>query len=101
MLVNRVVVTGLGAVTPVGNSVAATWEAFLAGRSGISRISRFDVSDFAVRIAGELKGFSLNGAISPKEARHLDPVSQYAVVAVKEALEDAELRINEANAQQI
>jgi 3-oxoacyl-[acyl-carrier-protein] synthase II len=99
--VKRIVVTGLGAVTPVGNSVAETWASFLAGRSGIEQISRFDISAFDVKIAGEVKEFSTAGILGSKEARHLDLFSQYAVVATREALEDAALQITPANCDQI
>jgi beta-ketoacyl-acyl-carrier-protein synthase II len=99
--VNRVVITGLGAVTPVGNTVAETWQAFVAGRSGIATITHFDPSDYEVKIAGEVKGFSLDGLVSPKEARHMDLCSQYAVTAACEAVADAGLRITPEKADQV
>src|SRR5919205_1172706 len=72
MPVRRVVVTGLGAVTPVGNDAGSTWEAALAGRSGVDFIQAFDPSPFPVRIAAEVKGFDPAGLASPKEVRRLD-----------------------------
>ena len=68
----RVVVTGLGLVSPVGNSVAEGWANLLAGRSGIDRITRFDPSAFACQFAGEVKGFNVEDYIPGKEARHMD-----------------------------
>jgi beta-ketoacyl-acyl-carrier-protein synthase II len=94
----RIVVTGLGAVSPIGNSAPETWHGMLEGRSGIGPITRFDASDYAVRIAGEVKNFSIEAVASPKEARHLDLHSQYALVAAREALADAGLEIGPANA---
>ena len=98
---NRVVVTGLGAVTPVGNSVPETWAAMVAGRSGIGIISHFDPSDYDIKIAGEVKNFSPNGAINPKEVRHMDRGSQYAVVAAREAVADARLEIAADDAEEV
>jgi 3-oxoacyl-[acyl-carrier-protein] synthase II len=85
------VVTGLGAVTPIGNDVASSWEAALAGRSGVDFIKTFDASDFPVRIAAEVKDFDPSGAVSPKEARKLDRNVLLAVVSAKEAVGDAAL----------
>jgi len=87
----RVVVTGLGAVTPVGNCVAETWSNLLAGSSGIDTISLFDPSPFEVRIGGEVKNFKPEDHISSKELRHMDRGSKFAVVAAKEAVRDAAL----------
>src|SRR5438093_10510920 len=97
----RVVVTGLGAVTPVGNTLHETWDALLAGRSGIATITHFDTSEYDVKIAGEVKDFSLDGLVNPKEARHMDLCSQYAMVAASEAVADAGLEITAKNAEQI
>ena len=79
----RVVVTGLGAVTPVGNCVAETWSSLLAGRSGIDTISLFDTSGFEVRIGGEVKDFKPEDHISPKELRYMDRGTKFAVIAAK------------------
>jgi beta-ketoacyl-acyl-carrier-protein synthase II len=95
------VVTGLGAVTPVGNSLQHAWPALLAGRTGIGTISQFDASDFAVRIGGEVKDFHVNGAIGPKELRHMDRSTQFGVVATREAIADAGLEITPDNADDV
>src|SRR5205085_12675751 len=87
----RVVVTGLGAVTPVGNSAAETWTNLLAGCSGIDTISLFDTTRFAVRIAGEVKNFKPEDHISSKDLRHMDRGSKFALVAAREASSDAGL----------
>jgi 3-oxoacyl-[acyl-carrier-protein] synthase II len=87
----RVAVTGLGAVTPLGNDVTSTWEAAVAGRSGIDFIKSFDATGFPVRVAAEVKDFSPNGLVTPKEARRLDRNVLLALAAGKEALDDAAL----------
>jgi len=69
----RVVVTGLGIVSPVGSDVVSAWSAILAGKSGIRPITRIDVTPFATRFAGEVMGFDVSQYISPKEARRMDP----------------------------
>ena len=91
----------MGAVTPVGNSAPENWRNLLGGVSGVSRITLFDPSQFAIQIAGEVKGFSPEGVIDPKEVRHMDRSVQFAVVAAKEALHDAKLDINEENADDV
>jgi 3-oxoacyl-[acyl-carrier-protein] synthase II len=87
----RVVVTGLGAVTPLGNDVPSTWDAALAGRSGVDWIQAFDASDFPVRVAAEVKGFEPTAVVSPKEARKLDRNVLLALASAKEAVGDAGL----------
>src|SRR5579864_8673905 len=87
----RVVVTGLGAITPVGNTVAETWASLLGGCSGIDTLTLFDTSKFEVRIGGEVKHFKPEEHISSKELRHMDRGSKFAVVAAKEAVRDAAL----------
>ncbi|MFN2471445.1 MAG: beta-ketoacyl-ACP synthase II [Gaiellaceae bacterium] len=87
----RVAVTGLGAVTPVGNDAASTWRAAVAGESGIDFIRSFDASDFPVRIAAEVKGFDATSVAPPKEARRLDRNVLLALAAGKEAVADAGL----------
>lgn len=87
----RVVVTGLGAVTPLGNDHRSTWEAAVAGRSGIDFISAFDASDFPVRIAAEVKGFDGAAVVGPKDARRLDRNVLLGVAAATEAVADAGL----------
>ncbi|MDQ6694531.1 MAG: beta-ketoacyl-ACP synthase II [Chloroflexota bacterium] len=97
----RVVITGLGAVTPVGNSAAGTWRNLVEGVSGIGPITLFDPAEYAVKIAGEVKGFSSEGIIDPKEVRHMDRSVQFAVVAAQEALRDARLDIGGENADNV
>jgi 3-oxoacyl-[acyl-carrier-protein] synthase II len=87
----RVVVTGLGCVSPVGNTVEESWQNILAGRSGIATISKFDPSDFACKIAGEVKGLDLDSYISPKEARTMDAFIHFGLVAALQAVQDAGL----------
>ena len=87
----RVVATGLGMVCPVGNDVATAWEAMLAGRSGIDRITRFDTAGLQCQIAGEVKGFDVAEYMPPKEARRLDTFIHYGVAASAQALKDSGL----------
>jgi 3-oxoacyl-[acyl-carrier-protein] synthase II len=77
----RVVITGLGAVSPVGNDVQTTWQNIVAGKSGIDRISRFDASAFTSQIAGEVRGFSIDEYLPAKEARHFDTFIHYGLAA--------------------
>ncbi|MGQ9525812.1 MAG: beta-ketoacyl-ACP synthase II [Armatimonadota bacterium] len=95
----RVVVTGMGAVTPLGNSVRELWEGLVAGRSGIGPITRFDADEYAVRIAAEVRDFDPDAYIDPRESRRMDPFVQYGVAAAKMALEDAGLEITEGMSQ--
>jgi 3-oxoacyl-[acyl-carrier-protein] synthase II len=87
----RVVVTGLGIISPVGIGLAPAWESILAGRSGITRITRFDAHAFASRIAGEVKDFDVTKHLSGKEARRYDTFIHYGLVATMEAVRDAGL----------
>jgi 3-oxoacyl-[acyl-carrier-protein] synthase II len=92
----RVVVTGLGCVSPVGNTVSEAWTQLLAGQSGIGLISKFDATAFACKIAGEVRGFDLNAYISSKEARTMDTFIHYGVAAAMQAVVDAGLPTKEA-----
>ena len=92
----RVVVTGLGCVSPVGNTVAESWANLLAGRSGIGPITHFDASQFACRIAGEVKGFNVEDWMSAKEARTMDSFIHFGVAAAAQAVADAGLPTGEA-----
>ena len=76
---HRVAITGIGAVTPLGNTAPATWEAMLAGRCGIGPITRFDAEGFAVQVAAEVKGFDGEAYFGRREARHLDRCVQFAM----------------------
>jgi len=97
----RVVVTGLGVVSPVGNDVAGAWEAILAGRSGIAAVTRFDTSTFPVHFGGEIRNLDLEPYITPKDARRMDAFMQYGVVAGMQAMRDSGLVVTEANADRI
>ena len=88
----RVVVTGLGCISPVGNTVPEAWASVLAGRSGIGPISKFDASAFACKIAGEVRGFDLESYIGAKEARTMDTFIHYGIAAAAQAVADAGLR---------
>ena len=97
----RVVVTGVGLVTPLGTGVEKTWSALCAGKSGIGPITRFDASEVGVNIAAEVKDFQVEDHIDKKVAKHLDLFVQYAVAAAGEALKNAGLQITEENAPRI
>jgi len=92
----RVVVTGLGCVSPVGNSVAESWASLLAGKSGVDLITKFDASSFACRFAGEVKGFNLESYIRGKEARTMDAFIHFGIAAAAQAVADAGLPVGEA-----
>jgi 3-oxoacyl-[acyl-carrier-protein] synthase II len=101
----RVVVTGLGIVCPIGNSVKDSWDNLLAGKSGITRISRFDPRDeklgIACHIAGEVKGFSVEDYMPAKEARHMDIFIHYGIAAGAQAFRDSGIVVTDANSEQI
>ena len=92
----RVVVTGLGCISPVGNTVAEAWSNLLAGKSGIDMITRFDATNFSCRIAGEVKGFDVERYMSAKEARTVDAFVHYGIAAAVQAVADAGLPTGEA-----
>ncbi len=96
-----VVVTGLGAVTPVGLSAAETWQALVAGRSGIGRITQFDASALPVQIAGEVKAFDPTVYVDAKSASRLERFTQFALAASKQALADSGFTVEDANADRI
>ena len=87
----RVVITGMGAVTPIGNDVSEFWESLKKGKSGIGPITRFDNSEYKCRIAGEVDGFEPETRIEKKEIRRMDLFTQYALYAADMAVEDAKL----------
>jgi len=95
-LPRKVVVTGMGALTPLGNTVSETWAGIKAGRSGIGPITRFDPASYASRIAGEVKGFDPADWISRKEIKKMDGFIQYAIAAARMAMDDASLEIDDS-----
>ena len=97
----RVVVTGIGLVSALGIGTRETWEALLAGQSGVTRITRFDVSGYATQIAAEVKGFDPLAFIEKKEIKKMDLFIQYAIAAAQFAMDDSELQITDANAPNI
>jgi 3-oxoacyl-[acyl-carrier-protein] synthase II len=100
-LEKRVVVTGLGLITPLGIGVDENWSALSAGKSGIAEITRFDASDFNTKIAGEVKGFQAEDYLPKKEARRTETFIAYAVAASRMALEDSGLVIDKSNAERV
>lgn len=97
----RVVITGLGCISPIGNTVADSWEALIAGKSGIATITKFDASPFSTQFAGEVKGFNIEDYIPAKEARHMDHFIHYGIAAGMQAMRDSGLQVTDANAENI
>jgi 3-oxoacyl-[acyl-carrier-protein] synthase II len=97
----RVVITGMGALTPLGLTVEETWEGLVAGQSGIGYLTRIDTTDFPTKIGGEVRGFDPSHYMDFKEARRMELFSQFAVAATKMALEDANLTIREVDGSQV
>ena len=97
----RVVVTGLGCVSPLGNTVADSWSALVEGKSGIATITKFDATPFSTRFAGEVKGFNIEDYIPGKEARHMDTFIHYGVAAGIQAIQDSGLAVTDENAERI
>jgi len=100
-LKRRVVITGLGAITPLATSVEESWQKLCQGKSGVSRITKFDPSGFNVQIAAELKAFHPEDFLDKKKIRRTDPFIQYALVAARMAIDDARLTINGTNASRV
>lgn len=97
----RVVVTGLGMITPLGIGTEKSWDALVNGESGIDKVTRFDASDFPSRIAGEVKGFEPTDYIEKKDVKKMDTFIHYAIAASKMAMDDAGLKIDEDNAERV
>lgn len=97
----RVVITGMGMLTPVGNTVESSWQALLAGQSGIGPVEGFDVSAFSTRFAGQVKDFDVEAYLPKKEARKMDLFIQYGIAAGMQAMQDSGLQVTEANAHRI
>jgi 3-oxoacyl-[acyl-carrier-protein] synthase II len=87
----RVVISGLGVISPLGNNAPSAWEAAKAGRSGVARITRFDPTPFTAQIAAEVKGFNVENFLEPKEIKKHDLFSHYAIAAAQEAWDNAKL----------
>src|SRR5215471_9206612 len=98
---SRVVVTGLGLITALGNDLASSWEAMCQGKSGVSEITSFDTSDFRVHFGAEIKDFDPTLYMDRKEARRNDPYEQLAIATTRQALEQANLHITDENADDI
>lgn len=97
----RVVVTGLGVISPVGNNLADTWQNIKAGKSGVKAITAFDTTDFSVKIAATVENFDASSVIPPKEAKKMDEFIHYGIVAAEEAFIDSGLEVTESNADRI
>lgn len=94
---NRVVITGMGVVTPIGNTVAEFWEGLVTGRSGAAPITRFDSSQHATHFACEVKGFKVDEYIHPREAKRMDPFCHYAIAAADQALKDSGINLEQVD----
>jgi 3-oxoacyl-[acyl-carrier-protein] synthase II len=101
MTLKRVVVTGLGALTPIGNTIPEYWEGLKAGKSGAAPITRFDATLFKTKFACEVKNFEVTNFIDKKDARKMDPFAQYAMVAADEAIKDSNLPLTEINLDRV
>ncbi|MDH5545998.1 MAG: beta-ketoacyl-ACP synthase II [Gammaproteobacteria bacterium] len=97
----RIVITGLGTVSPLGLNVKDNWDAVLAGKSGIRPLEHFDVSDFATRFGGSVWGFNVEDYIPKKDAKKMDPFIHYGIAAASEAIKDSGLEVTDANAERI
>ncbi len=97
----RVVVTGLGIVSPLGNDLASSWDGIVNGRSGIGPVTHFDATNFSTRIAGEVRDFDVTRWVNPKDAKKMDPFIHYGVGASLMAIEDAGLAIDDTNAERV
>ena len=97
----RVVVTGLGSLSPIGNNVKESFESAIHGRSGIAKITSFDPENFAAQIAGEVKNFDPSSVLDTKELKKMDRFIQFAMLASDEALKDSGLEVTEQNAERI
>ena len=93
MKLKRVVITGMGALTPIGNNLESYWQGLISGKSGAAPITRFDAEKFKTRFACEIKNYDVQEHFDRKEARKLDPFTQYAMIAADEAISDADLQI--------
>src|SRR4030042_6496740 len=97
----RVVVTGLGIISPVGKSVSESWENIKNGKTGIGKITRFDASGYYSQIAGEVKGYDPYGYFDRKELRKFDPFIQFALIAADEAIKDSGMKLDALDKERI
>ena len=97
----RVVVTGLGCISPVGNNIQAAWQQLIAGKTGIATVTKFDHANLPVHFAGEVKDFNVEDYLPAKEARHMDTFIHYGIAAGLQALDDSGLQVTDANAERI
>ncbi|MGE5124149.1 MAG: beta-ketoacyl-[acyl-carrier-protein] synthase family protein, partial [Acidobacteriaceae bacterium] len=97
----RVVITGLGCITPLGNDVSTMWRNILAGKSGVGLISHYDTSQFKVKIGAEVKDFDGAAVFGVREARHMDRFAQFGLVATQQAVSDSGLVVTDANRDRI
>ena len=97
----RVVVTGMGMLSPLGNDLASSWDGIIHGRSGIGPVTSFDASTYPTRIAGEIRDFDVTQWVPPKDAKKMDPFIHYGVAASMMAMQDAGLEVTDANAERI
>ena len=100
-MTNRVVITGIGAITPIGIGKDAFWDGLMAGKNGIDKITRFDAAEYGSQIAGEVKGFEPAEYIDKKESKRMDRYTQFAVAAAKLAIEDAKLDLEKEDHDRI
>ncbi|MBW1853859.1 MAG: beta-ketoacyl-[acyl-carrier-protein] synthase II, partial [Deltaproteobacteria bacterium] len=100
-MTKRIVITGMGVVSPLGIGLEKNWEAVCQGKSGIGPLTRFDASEFTAQIAGEVKGFNPEDFIDKKEVKKMDIFIQYAIAAGTQAIQDAQLKIDESNADRV
>ena len=101
MELKRVVITGIGAISPLGHTAQETWEAVVAGKSGAGPITLFDASKFKTTFACEVKGFDVAKYIDRKEARRLDRYAQFAMVAAEECIADSKLDLDKVNKNRV
>ena len=101
LLERRVVVTGIGLVTPLGIGVEETWSALIAGKSGVGEITRFDTTDYATKIAAEVKGFNAEDFMPKKDAKRMETFIAYAVAATRMAIDDSGLKIDSSNGHRV
>ena len=101
MTLRRVVITGMGMLTPLGADVASTWEGIKAGKSGIRNIEHFDTEPFATRFAGLVPDFDISEYVSPKDARKMDIFIQYGLIAAIQAVRDSGLDMEKENAERV